>query len=101
MSDDVQNENLDQLSRDGALTETAYSLTSEQFAALKVADRDTAIFLLVREMAASIKSLEMRIDEYEAKAKELATPEGIAQITDKFLGGMGGGMGGMLGGMFK
>jgi len=80
------------------LTEEAYSLSPQDFAAKKVVERDLVLFLLLRDMAGEMRALKFKVEEYEQKAKELGTPEGIQALTDKFLGGSG--FGGMLG-MFK
>jgi hypothetical protein len=78
----------------------AHELTVEQFQALKVADRDAVLFALLREVAESQRALEMRLDLYEAKLKELGSPQGMQELTQKFLGS-GGGILGSLGGMFR
>ena len=77
----------------------AYALTPSEFLSLKVADRDLAVFLLLREIAGTVRSLELRINEYEKKGQELASPEGLQKVMDKFIGGNSG-LGGMLG-MFR
>jgi len=93
--DDAVNE-AEVLSRIGALTEAAYTMDPDKFTALKVADRDLVLFLMLREMAATVRRLDMRVDEFEEKAKGMFSPEGIQELTEKFLGG-----GGMFGGLFK
>lgn len=92
----------EEFSRLQEMTDEAYALTPEEFMRLKVADRDVILFLLMRELAGTVRSLAMKVDEYEAKAKELATPEGISEVVNKFLGsGNMGGMGGLMGAMFR
>lgn len=81
------------------LLAAAYELPLDDFRAMKVADRDTLLFALLREQVATIRMLNLRIDEYEAKAKEMATPEGIQELMNKFLGG--GMPGGLMGGLFR
>jgi hypothetical protein len=71
--------------------DAAYSLSPEQFLALKVAERDLCLFLLLREVGGTLRSMELRFNELEEKAKELGTPEGVQELMSKFLGGMGGG----------
>jgi hypothetical protein len=86
----------------GELTARAYELTLGEFEAMNAKQRETILFALLREQAATIRSLDMRVDLYEAKFKELATPEGMQELTNKFLGGMGGGgMGNLLKGMLR
>ena len=83
----------------------AYSMTAEDFLSLKVADRDLAVFLLVRELCSTVNGLEARLNILEDKARVLASPECMQNVLNMFLrGGMGGGngssnMGKMLAGM--
>jgi len=84
-----------------ALLAEAFSLTPEAFLALKVGVRDVTIFLLLREIAATVSSLEARINEYEEKAKELGTPEGMQSLMDRFLGGSSGGISSLMGGFLR
>lgn len=77
----------------------AFQMTPSEFQALKVAERDAIMFVLIREQAASLKCLEMKIEEYEAKARALMTPEGMEEAKKKVMDAMGFG-GGMFGGMF-
>lgn len=77
----------------------AFDLTPEQFTSLKVAERDLAIFLLLREIAGTLRSMELRLNSYEEKAQSLASPEGLQKVMDMFMGG-GKGLGGMMG-MFR
>jgi hypothetical protein len=81
--------------------DAAYGLSPEQFLALKTADRDLAVFLLVREMAGTLRTIELRLNEYEEKGKALATPEGMQKLMDGFLGGGGLGMGSLMGGLLR
>lgn len=93
---------LEEFSRLQSMTDDVYALTPEEFASMKVVDRDVAMFLLMRELSGTVRALAMKVDEYEAKAKELATPEGISEVVNKFLGSGGmGGMGSLMGGMFR
>lgn len=75
----------------------AIALTPEEFAAKSAKDRDVILFTLLRESVGLARELQDKVDEYERKAIELATPEGMQQLTQKFMGGLGGGM---LGGLF-
>ncbi len=85
-----------------AQLEAAYTMTPAQFVSLKAADRELALFLLLRELAATVNGLEGRLNLLEDKARVLASPEGMQQVLSMFLGGgmgNGGGMGKMLAGM--
>lgn len=92
----------EEFSRIQSLTDDVYAMSPEEFVRLKVADRDVALFLLVRELSGTVRALAMKVDEYEEKAKGLATPEGISKVLNEFLGsGNMGGMGGLMGAMFR
>jgi hypothetical protein len=72
--------------------EDAYCMSPEDFAAKSAKDRDVVLFLLMRDMAGEVRALNFKVREFEEKAVAMASPEGIKELTDKFLGGMGGGM---------
>jgi len=86
-----------------ALTQMAYTLSFGDFEKMKVAQRDVLLFALIRELAASQQVLEMKIAEYEQKARDLMSPEGLEEVKKKIFDtlGFGGGAGGMFGGMFE
>jgi hypothetical protein len=84
------------------ITDMAYTMTFDDFEKLKVAQRDVLLFALVRELAASQKVLEQKVLEFEQKARDLMSPEGIEEAKKKIFEAIGfGGDGGMFGGMFS
>ena len=68
------------------------ALSSEDFAGNTAKDRDVILFTLMRDMAGEVRALADKVQEIEDKARAMASPEGVKELTDKFLGGMGGGM---------
>lgn len=72
------------------LLEDAFSLSPEEFGRMKAADRETLMFLLLRDQVARFRSLEFRLNEYEEKARAMATPEGMQKVMGAVMGGMGG-----------
>lgn len=78
----------------------AYSMSGAEFVALKAAERELVLFLLLRELSATVNGLEGRLNLLEDKARVLASPEGMQQVLSMFLGGGGNAsMGKMLAGM--
>lgn len=103
-NEEVDAEELEQLAESDLLVEEAFGLSLDEFTRMKAADRETILFALLRQQAGSMKVLEMKIDEYEQKVRDLMSPEGMEEAKKKFFemlgfGGQGGG--GMFGGMFE
>lgn len=71
----------------------AFAMTGEDFVSLKVAERDLALFLLLRELCATVNGIEARLNLLEDKARVLASPEGLQGVVNAFLGGAMGGNG--------
>jgi len=89
---------INDVSETAELTEKAYSMTLAEFQALKVVDRDTVLFALLREQCASMQALETRIDGWEQKVRDMMSPEGVEEMKKKVMDAIGGGN--LLGGMF-
>ena len=92
-----------EMSETAVLTQTANEISLTDFAKMKVADRDVLLFALLREVTASQLALELKLMEYEQKARDLMSPEGVEEIKQKVFEalGFGGNGGGMFGGMFS
>lgn len=73
-----------------AMTDAAYAMSAEDFNTLKAADKMLTLFLLLRDQAAEIRALGFKVGEYEEKAKELATPEGLQRAMASFMGASNG-----------
>jgi hypothetical protein len=85
------------------LVEQAFTLSLDEFTKLKVAERDTIIFAMLRQQAAGMQVLQMKIAEYEQKARDLMSPESMETVKAKVFEafGFGGSGNGMFGGMFS
>jgi hypothetical protein len=92
---------MEELSETAEMTDLAYGMSPEDFSKLKVAERDTILFALLRELTASQRALEMKIAEYEQKAREMMSPAGVEEMKKRFFDALGmGGGNGMFGGLF-
>jgi hypothetical protein len=68
------------------------ALSPVDFGRLSAKDRDVALFVMLRTQAGQLQLLTDKVAEYERKGAELMSPEGMNELTSKFLGGMGGGL---------
>lgn len=92
----------DRMAEADTLVELAFSMSLDEFTRLKVADRDTILFALMRQQAGSMKALEMKVLDLEQRARDLMSPEGLEQAKKKVFEALGlGGDMGMFGGLFS
>ena len=82
---------------DERVYELMAGLSIEDFGKLSAKDRDMVLYAAFRTQLGMLQYLTQTVSEFEAKAKALASPEGIQNLMGQFLGS--GGLGSMLGSM--
>lgn len=77
------------------LLNEAFAMTVADFRAKTAKDQNVLLFLMLRSQAGQLQVvghqtmyLVNKLAEFEEKAKAMVTPEGIAEMTTKFMGGM-------------
>jgi hypothetical protein len=76
----------------------ALFMSPDNFLSLETDERQELVFVLLQSQMLAIRAIEARINAYEAKVREMVSPEGIKELQAKFFESLGGG--GMFGGLF-
>lgn len=74
----------------------ALALTEDEFAAMTVKQQNKVIFTLLRDMAGEVRALADKAQSLEDRATAMATPEGMQELVQNFMGNIGGGLGGLM-----
>jgi len=72
--------------------DAAYAMLPDDFMKLTPKQRERVLFILAREQAGQVRLLLFKVEEWESKLNATLSPEGVKELSAKFLDNFGGGM---------